>query len=180
MTSSRQLQLMYVCQTQRSCHTWQPMTTMPIIYFVSCNSPDQAKLKGNWNVNEFSTLPCKMFLVWLYNDTNNTITRDYYRRALNILDTIGNCQRTVVSLGVTQHVHKIINLWKYELNWWSKLQANYDNKRKKHPCHTKLCATRCLISELVVRSRNQVRGKLLLSQKSCNFRRSRFSQCFIL
>ena len=30
--------------------------------------------------------------------------------------TIGNCQRPVFSLGVSQHIHKITNLWKFELN----------------------------------------------------------------
>ena len=51
------------------------------------------------------------------------------------------------------------------------------------PCHTKLCAFGCLISmpqNLNLRSQNQVCGKLLLSRKLCYFRRSRFSQCFIL
>ena len=40
-------------------------------------------------------------------------------------------------------MHKITNLWKFELNRPSKLRDN--NERKKHPCHTKLCAFRCLI-----------------------------------
>ena len=56
-------------------------------------------------------------------------------------------------------------------------------KEKKRPCHTQLCAFRCLISRpqiLNLRSRNQIRGKLLLSRKLCYFRGSRFSQCFIL
>ena len=109
---------------------------------------------------------------------------DNYHRcpvSLKTLDTIGNCQRLVFSLGVSQHMHKITNLWKFELNRSSKLRDN--NERKKHPCHTKLCAFRCLISRpqiLNLRSRNQIRGKLLLSQKLCHFRGSRFSQCFIL
>ena len=37
-------------------------------------------------------------------------------------------------------------------------------KEKKHPCHTKLCAFRWLISRpqvLNLRSRNQIQGKLL-------------------
>ena len=40
--------------------------------------------------------------------------------------------------------------------------------KEKYPCHTKLCAFRCLISGpqiLNLRSRNGIRGKLLLSQK---------------
>ena len=31
-------------------------------------------------------------------------------KALKAVDTIGNCQRQVVSLGVSQHMHKITNL----------------------------------------------------------------------
>ena len=58
-----------------------------------------------------------------------------------------------------------------------------NNGKKKHPCHTKLCAFRCLISRpqiLNLRSRNQIRGKLLLSRKLRHFRGSHFSQCFII
>ena len=50
---------------------------------------------------------------------------------LKTLDTIGNCQRPVFSLGVSQHMHKITKLWKFELNWSLKLRDN--NERKKHP-----------------------------------------------
>ena len=39
-------------------------------------------------------------------------------------------------------MHKITNLWKFLLNRSSKLRDN--NERKKHPCHKKLCAFRCL------------------------------------
>ena len=95
------------------------------------------------------------------------------------MDTIGNCQRPVFSLGVSQHMHKMTNLWKFELNRSSKLRDN--NERKKHPCDTKLCAFRCLISRpqnLSLRSRNQIHGKLLLSRKLRHFRGSRFSHCF--
>ena len=105
----------------------------------------------------------------------------YYQFNLKTLDTIDNCQRPVFSLGVSQHMHKITNLWKFELNWLSKLWDN--NERKKHPCHTKLCAFRCLISRpqiLNLRSPNQICGKILLSRKLLHFRGSHFSQCFIL
>ena len=98
---------------------------------------------------------------------------------LKPVDYIGNCQRPVFSLGVSQAMHEITNLWKFELNWSSKLRDN--NERKKHPCHTKLCAFRCLISRpQILRSRNQICGKLLLSQKLHYFRESRFPQFFIL
>jgi hypothetical protein len=32
---------------------------------------------------------------------------------LKALDTFGNCQRPVFSLGVSQHINKITNLWKF-------------------------------------------------------------------
>ena len=62
--------------------------------------------------------------------------------ALKTLDTFGVCQRPVFSLSVSQHMHEITNMLKFELNWSSKLQ---DNNDRKHPCHTKLGAFRCLI-----------------------------------
>ena len=98
---------------------------------------------------------------------------------LKAADTIGKCQRLAFTVGVSQHMHKITNLWKFELNRSSNLQDN--NERKKHPCHTKLCAFRCLISRpqvLNLRSQNQICEKLFLSRKLCHFRGSRFSQCF--
>ena len=44
--------------------------------------------------------------------------------------TIGNCQRPVFSLGVSQNMHKITNLWKFQLswNWSSKLRDNNERK----------------------------------------------------
>ena len=55
---------------------------------------------------------------------------------LKTLDTIGNCQRSVFSLGVSQHMHKTTNLDKFELNWSSKLG---DNERK-NALVTRSCA----------------------------------------
>ena len=55
-------------------------------------------------------------------------------------------------------------------------------KEKTH-CHKKLCAFRCFISRpqiLILRSLNQIRGKLLLSRKLRHFSGSLFSQCFKL
>ena len=104
------------------------------------------------------------------------------RYPLTTLDTIGNCQRPVLSPGVSQHMHKITNLYKFELDWSSELR-DITMKEEKHPCHTKLCAFRCLISRpqiLNLRSQNQIRGKLLLSRKLRYFRGSHFLQCFIL
>ena len=82
---------------------------------------------------------------------------------LKTRDTTGNCQRSVFSLGVFQHIHKITKLWKFELNWSLKLRDN--NERKNS-----LVTQSCLLSDgwfrdlkiLNLRSRNQIRGKLLL------------------
>ena len=94
------------------------------------------------------------------------------------LDTIGNCQRPVFSLGVSQHMHKITNLWKFELNRSSELRDKIE--RKKDTLVTRSCVHldgwfRDL-KILNLRSRNQIRGKLLLS---VTLWVSRFSQCFI-
>ena len=100
---------------------------------------------------------------------------------LKAVDTFGNCQRLAFTVGVSQHMHTITNLWKFKLNRSLKLRDN--NERKKHPCHTKLCAFRWLISRpqvLNLRYRNQIRRKLLLSRKLNYFRGSCVSQCFIL
>ena len=106
--------------------------------------------------------------------------------ALKAVDTIGNCQRLASTVGVSQRMHKITNLQKFELNRSSNLRDNNESK-KKHSCHTKLCAFGWLISRPQVlnlrspnlRSRNQIRGKLHLSRKLWRFRGSCFSQCFI-
>ena len=55
---------------------------------------------------------------------------------LKTLDTIGNCQRPVFSRGVSQHIHKITNLWKFELGWSSKLR---DNNGRKDTLVTQTC-----------------------------------------
>ena len=95
------------------------------------------------------------------------------------LDTIGNCQRPVSSLGVPQHMHKI-NLWKIDLNWSSKLR---DNNGRKNT----LVTQSCVLSDAWFGDRKiyfwgleiklkYFSGKLLLSRKLCYFRGSRFSQ----
>ena len=47
---------------------------------------------------------------------------------LKTLDTIGDCQKPVFSIDVAHHMHKLTNLWKFELNWSSKLQDNNERK----------------------------------------------------
>ena len=89
---------------------------------------------------------------------------------LHALDTIGDCQRPVFSLGVFQHnVHKITNLWTFELNIIVGFRSCEKIMEEKHHCHTKLCAFRCFISgpkNLIMRSRNQIRGKLPFFSKT--------------
>ena len=94
----------------------------------------------------------------LFHNGETTLNIKY---CLKTLDTFCNCQRPIFSLGVSQHMHKITNLWKFELSLSSKLMRD-NNGRKTHHCHTKLCAFRCLIywpQNLILRSRNQIRGK---------------------
>ena len=122
---------------------------------------------------QFLTRKYRFTVPWFYIVQQNVYTKT--------LDTIGNCQIPVFSLTVSQQMLEISNLRKFELIWSSKFWDN--NERKKHPCHTKLCALRCLISRpqiLNLRSRNQICGKLRLSRKLRHFRGSRFSQCVML
>ena len=60
--------------------------------------------------------------------------------SLKTLDTIGNCVRPVFSLAVSQHMHKVTNLWKFELNRSSKLRDN--NER-----NNTLVTQRCVLSD---------------------------------
>ena len=55
---------------------------------------------------------------------------------LKTLDSIGNCQRPLFPLGISQLMHKITNLWKFELNWSSKLR---DNNEIKNTFVTRSC-----------------------------------------
>ena len=78
-------------------------------------------------------------------------------------------------------VGQTTNLSKFELNWSSKLQDNNEEEEKNLVTRSWMCAFRCLISRpqnLILRSRNQISGKLLLSRKLRYFRGSRFSLCF--
>ena len=47
---------------------------------------------------------------------------------LKAVDTIGNCQRLAFTVGVSQHMHKITHLWKFELNRSSNLRDNNEEK----------------------------------------------------
>ena len=64
--------------------------------------------------------------------------------------TIGNCQRPVFSLGVSQHMHKITNLWTFELNWSSKLR---ENDERKNTLVGRICVLSDRNKRLLARSR---------------------------
>ena len=49
-------------------------------------------------------------------------------KMLKALDTFGNCQRPVFSPGVSHRMNEITNLWKFRLNWSSKLQESSGRK----------------------------------------------------
>ena len=76
--------------------------------------------------------------------------------------TIGNCQRPVFSLGVSQLTEAMHTLRDNngEISLWS------------HHGHTKLFAFNSRPQNLILKSRNQIRGKLLLSRKLCYVRGS--------
>ena len=47
---------------------------------------------------------------------------------LKTVDTIGNCQRLAFTVGVSQHMHKTTNLWKFEVDRSSNLRDNNERK----------------------------------------------------
>ena len=100
-----------------------------------------------------------------------------WRLSLKAVDTIGNRQNPVFSFGVSQHVHKITNLWKFELNWSSELRDNYERKNT-------LVTRSCVLSDAWFRdlkfSTWGLEIKFLLYWKLHHFRGSLFSQGFIL
>ena len=98
-------------------------------------------------------------------------------RCLNLktLDTVGNCQRPVFSHGVSQHMHKITNLWKFELNWSLKLLDNYERKNTlvtRNTCFQMLGFETSNSKSEVSKSNS---WKITSFSKNYNF-----SQCFIL
>ena len=86
------------------------------------------------------------------------------------VDIQPQCLFLLKTLDTFGKMHKITNLWKFQLDWSTELRDIYE--RKKHPCHTKLCAFRCFVSWpqiLNLRSQKQISGKLHLSQKLRHF-----------
>ena len=104
-----------------------------------------------------------------------------FHKVLKALDTTGNCQRPVFSLGVSQHKHKITNLWKVELNWpLSKLR---DNNKRKTPSSLEVAFFQMLDFD-TSKSNSGIKFKFVEYYFSFeNYVTSEgavFSQCFIL
>ena len=75
--------------------------------------------------------------------------------------TIGSCQRPVFSLGVSQHIHKLTNLWKFELNWSSKFG---ENGKRKNTLVGQMCVLSDRNKRLIARSLNILVGSYLFSK----------------
>ena len=93
------------------------------------------------------------------------------------VDTIGNCEKQVFQVGVSERMHTKI---KFELIWSSKLP---DNTGKKHPCHKKFCAFNCLISgprNLKLRSLNYILWEITSISKTVLLQRQPFLTMVIL
>ena len=74
-------------------------------------------------------------------------------------------------------IYEITNLWKFELNQLSELPDS--NERKKHPCHTKLCAFWCLISRpQILNLRSQNSWKITYFSKTTLLQREPFLTMF--
>ena len=106
---------------------------------------------------------------------SRTLHRDRY---IHCIDgsrhwTKGSCQRPVFSLGVSQNMHKITNLWKRGLIWSLKLQDS--NERKTPFMHNNVCAILETQSPQL-KSFNIWLRNYFFPQKLCNFRGSHFSQ----
>ena len=65
-------------------------------------------------------------------------TKSYFRR-LKTVDTIGKCQRLVLLLGVSQHLHKKQTC--ENLSSIGRQSCEIIMKEKENHCHTKLCAS---------------------------------------
>ena len=102
--------------------------------FSSWSSGSSNKFSGTW-VPLTSAIVSMTFFASLYLFFEMSHRGDSGRNLwkgialLKTPDTIGDCQRPVFPLGVSQHAHKITKLWKFELNWSSKLRDN--NERNK-------------------------------------------------
>ena len=72
----------------------------------------------HWGCQKVLQLPLHVPYIW--DETSS----------LKAMDTIGNCQKLAFTVGISQHMQKITNLWNFELNRSTKLRDN--NERRKN------------------------------------------------
>ena len=96
---------------------------------------------------------------------------------LKTLYTFVNCQRPVFLIGVSHHKHKITSLWKFGLNWSSKLR---ENDERKTPLLDEFVGFQIGIKYFQQEVFLYLSEKLPLSQNIRYFRGSRFPQYFII
>ena len=81
---------------------------------------------GVWGTTHGKHFPCE--------HTKRPTTKGSSENTVRILKgryTFGNCQRPVFLLGVSHHNHKITSLWKFGINWSSKLRENDERKNTR-------------------------------------------------
>ena len=119
------------------------------------------KIRNHFDIESY----CKCYIYFFeYCRSVWTAVQAFHLKAV---DTIGNCKRLAFTVGVSQHMHKITNLWKFELNRSSNLRE--------------LCAFRWLISRpqvLNLRSRNQISGEITSFSKTMALQREPFLTMF--
>ena len=107
---------------------------------VAGSSPFTVNCSTNHSTNcrcsPFQYVPMNMWEFVPHNSTVGILVVEG-SHDLKDMNTSGNCQRLVFTLVVSQHMHKITNLSKFELNRSSKLR---DNNERKNTLVTRSCA----------------------------------------
>ena len=97
--------------------------------------------KWNDSLNVLSK-PAVLLTKYVFIATNFKSNYQTYAFPLKALDTFCNCQRPVLSVGVSQHMHTKTNLWKFVLIGH---QSCKRIMKEKHPTScTNWCAFKCL------------------------------------
>ena len=99
---------------------------LDILFYQLIHSFDKKKRKKEAAQRHTLSHTAGHFMIML-----TIILSDYQQCLVSLKERygFGNCQRPVFSLGVSQHKHKITNLWKFGLNWSSKLRENDERKK---------------------------------------------------
>ena len=71
----------------------------------------------------------------------------YVNQISKTLDTIGNCRRLVFTVGLSQHMHEVTNLWKFEHNRSLKLRDFNERKTPLSHHFSSLGTRSCVLSD---------------------------------